>query len=126
MFIKINEKYDTGENGCYWTTRKYRRSIVENFEAPYLLENMLATIRRFGFVHFCSGSIFNTENIHEFNREYMDDLENFRSFRGWTTVTVDYWWRGYSPYDQSYSETFESMLDALMVFEGDPRLRSQG
>ena len=89
-----------------------------------MLENMLATIRRFGFVHFCSGSIFTTENIHEFNREYMDDLENFRSFRGWVTVTVDYWWRGYSPYDESYSETFESMLDALMVFEGDPRQRS--
>ena len=47
-------------------------------------------------------SIFLRENLDVFNEE-------------------DYWWRGYSPYDIDYSDDFETLLDALLVFEGDSR-----
>ena len=92
----------------------------EDFESHLMIENMLALMRRFGFLHFCSEEIFtlseNSGRSHFFRRNF-DDLKNGMD----TSLSGLYWWRGYNPYSENYADKYENLFDALLIFQNDAR-----
>ena len=90
---------------------EYKQRIINSFDSEFLAHNLLELIREFGFLHFCSSTIF------EFD-EYFD---HFIERNYWRQRRSDYWWRGFSPYDIDYSKTFKNLFYVLVAFEKDER-----
>ena len=94
--------------------------VAKDFESHFLIENMLALMRRYGFLHLCSEEIFTlTENSGGLDlfRQNFDDL----IFMHAPSESGQYWWRGYNPYSENYADTYENLFDALLIFQNDAR-----
>ena len=92
---------------------------AEDFDSHFMIKNMLALMRRFGFLHFCSEEIFTlSENSGSqmFFRQNFDEL----TFK-WDLRRSSYWWRGYNPHSENYAQTFENLFDALLIYQNDAR-----
>ena len=92
--------------------RNYYHQIFASFNSADVIDNLLSLLREFGFLHICSE---------------MKKFESYRESKGNSLSVVDTlghknsWWRGYSPYDVDYSDNFEILLDALLLFQEDIR-----
>ena len=62
------------------TSESYKNQVIRSVSSSLAIENMLSLIRNFGFLHLCSIKIF-------WNRKNFDESNN------------DYYWVGYSPYE---------------------------
>ena len=108
-------------------SRDYYHRILTSFNSIYLTENFLSLLREFGFLNFCSEKILLKTNRRMRSDEVFLDVviegnptsESSSGVLG--AQNEDSWWRGYSPYDVDYSDDLETLFDALLVFEGDPR-----
>ena len=92
---------------------------AEDFQSHFMIENMLALMRRFGFLHFCSEEIFTlSENIGSqvFFRRNFDEF-----MHKWDNNRRSYWWRGYNPVSENYAQTYENLFDALLIYQNDAR-----
>ena len=91
----------------------YYYQIMSSFKSANFIENLLSLIREFGFLNFCmETSMLNPP---------LASADNSVSFVDFFKVDGDSWWRGYSPYDVDYSDDFEILLDAFLVFKEDRR-----
>ena len=102
-------------------SRNYYHQILANFKSANFIKNLLSLLREFGFLHFCSETFIRNDNYRVHGKEgaVVDYL--LSSSPNGLIRFGDSWWRGYSPLDVDYSDDFEILLDAFLVFEEDER-----
>ena len=84
-----------------------------------MIENMLALMRRFGFLHFCSEEIFTLSEDADSRMSFRQSFDEFMS--RYVLIDRNYWWRGYNPYSENYAQTYENLFDALLIYQNDAR-----
>ena len=96
--------------------------IISSFTSFHFTENMLSLLREFGFLNFCSVPNFIFDPLI-FDWDTVSNYDVFFQFKANTVDfgVVDFWWRGYSPYDKDFSDDFDTLLDALLIFDGENR-----
>ena len=119
--LSISNKYlllkslgiKTRKTGYGTPSGDYYYQILTSFKSVDFIENVLSLIREFGFLNFClEESMLNPPTASaDFSFSFVDFFE----------MKGDSWWRGYSPYDVDYSDDFDILLDALLIFEADRR-----
>ena len=92
---------------------------AEDFESHIMIENMLALMRRFGFLHFCSEKIFTLSEDNDSRNYFRQNFDEFMS--RWDLSRRNYWWRGYNPHSTNYAQTYENLFDALLIYQNDAR-----
>ena len=97
-------------------SRDYYHQMLASFNSSNFIENSLSLLRQFGFHHFCSEKVlFEAYTVDDRTRSDDNSLDVL------IFDSRDFWWRGYSPYDTDYSDNYETLLDAMLLFEDDQR-----
>ena len=98
-------------------SREYYHQMLASFNSVDFIENSLSLLRQFGFLHFCSDTIsldaFKLDSKTRSDDVFID-VYSYGEQRG-------FWWRGFSPYDINYSDDYETLLDAMLLFQDDQR-----